>query len=124
MKEAIHPNTRYGEGGQTWVVWSKRIRVKVKRWKAQLYREYLKRKRGQLAQTTRIALRYIRLIIRFICMSRGMVYRTPALPYGAFHESVHDRRYALFRRRAVGKAFRMSPLQIPAHPRRGQPLTD
>ncbi|WP_143072990.1 hypothetical protein [Parapedobacter indicus] len=38
--------------------------------------------------------------------------------------SVHDSRYALFRRGAVDNLYRMSPFQIPGRSRRGLSMTD
>ncbi|WP_257667204.1 hypothetical protein [Parapedobacter tibetensis] len=104
---AVPPQASDGEAGHTpagkaWVVWSKRIRAKVKLWKAQIHRYYLKLMRKHVALTSRLTFGYVRLITFVISVSRRLLFRKPALPYGAINVSAHDRRYALFRRRAVG----------------------
>lgn len=117
-----------GDGGveqppaNRWKALIIRINAKVMRWQAQIHRYYLKLMRRHVALVIRRTFGYVRLIVFLIGVLRRLLFRRPALPYGVIHASVHDCRDALFRRRAVKKAFRRFPLQIAVHPRPGQPV--
>ncbi len=99
-----------------WKAMIVRIKVKVKQWQAQIHRYFLAHMRNHLAQTTKLAFGFIRLIALTIGILRRLLFRKPALPYGAINVSVHDRRYAVFRRRAVLAKFPGIILTIPILP--------
>jgi len=103
----VLPRQQRGDGGverppaNRWKALIIRIKAKVKQWQAQIRRYYLSRMRNHLALTTKLAFGYVWLIAFTIGILRRLLFCKPALSYGAINVSVHDRRYALFRRRAV-----------------------
>ncbi len=124
----VPPRLQHGDGGveqspaNRWKALIMRIKAKAKQWQAQIHRYYLKLMRRHVALITKLTFGYIRLIVFVIGISRGLLFRKSALPYGARQSVAHDRRYALFRRGAVCTAYGCLPLQIPAHPWHGQPI--
>lgn len=68
--------------------------------RAQLYREYLASQ--LLVLLCVLMLRYLRLVMQVMAVSRRKLFRASAFPCGVINRSIHDRRYAVFRRRAVG----------------------
>ncbi|MEC3879135.1 hypothetical protein [Parapedobacter sp. 10938] len=107
------PRPQRGDGGadqvkaKGWKALVKRAKAKVTAWQAQIRRYYLARMRKHVALTTRRTFGFVRLIAFIIHISRRMLFRKTALPYGMLTQVVHDRRFALFRRRAVDKTFRL-----------------
>lgn len=81
-----------------------RVKAKVTAWRAQIRGDYLALKRKHVALTTKPIFRFVRLIAITVRVSRWMWFHRPALSYGAMNRFVHDRRFALFRRRAVSYA--------------------
>lgn len=73
---------------------------KLERAQTQLYRKYLASQ--LLALLCVLMLRYLRLVMQVMAVSRRKLFQASALPYGVINRSIHDRRYAVFRRRAVG----------------------
>ncbi|SFC84227.1 hypothetical protein SAMN05421747_13514, partial [Parapedobacter composti] len=83
-----------------------RIKTKVNWWQAQIHRYYLTPMRRQMALITQLTFSYIRLVAFAIGVSRASLFRKPALPSGLIQVFVHDRRNAVFRRRAVSGTWR------------------
>ncbi len=114
--------TQHHDGGaeqppaNRWKALIIRIKAKVKRWQAQIRRYYLTPMRKHVALTTKRTFRFVRLIAFTVRVSRWMWFHRPALPYGAMNRFVHDRRFALFRRRAVGKHIPAGGTQPPLFP--------
>jgi len=110
---------QHGDGGaesptaNRWKALILRIKAKVKRWRAQVHRYYLTLMRKHMALITKLTFGYIRLIVFMIGILPRSLFRKPTLPNGDINTFVHDRRNALFRRRAVGKRLGMFPHQIP-----------
>src|SRR5690606_21396626 len=99
------PRQQCGDGGAEhvqangWKAFIQRVNTKAKRWQAQIHRYYLARMHKHVAPTTKRAFRFVRLIAFIIHLSRKMLFRETALPFGVLTQVVHDRRFALFRRR-------------------------
>ncbi len=80
--------------------WSRRVVLEqLAHWQALLFGAYLAN--GLLAITLVFMLRYLRLVIRLINVYWTQLFQATALPFVVVTRFVHDRRYALFRRRAV-----------------------
>lgn len=75
------------------------ITGRLERMQTELYGKYLASR--LLALLYRSMLRYLRLVVRSIDIGLEQLFHPEALPYAPLTRSVHDRRYALFRRRAV-----------------------
>lgn len=130
------PRQQRGDGGAEillagrWKVQVKRIKTKVRQWRAQVHRYYLMRMRKHLALSTEHTFRFVQLIAFSISVPLRMLFCNPRLPFGAINRFVHDCRYALFRRRAVhpisGNRLRIPilPGQLLGERRRVRPLTD
>jgi len=109
---------------------ARRVKVKVKQWQAKIHRYYLARMRKYVALTTKRAFRSVRLIAFIIGVLRRLLFRKSALPYGIINRIVHNRRFALFRRRAVYvvsvNRFENtgSPQLVLGERRPSQPMTD
>ncbi|MFC3198262.1 hypothetical protein ACFOET_11625 [Parapedobacter deserti] len=104
------PRQQRGDGGaeqvpaKGWKALVGRVKAKVTARQAQIHRYYLAHMRKHVALTTKLTFRFVRLIAITVRVSRWMWFRRPALSYGAMNRFVHDRRFALFRRRAVSYA--------------------
>lgn len=66
---------------------------------AQLFEAYLATR--MLALTLVLMVRYLRLVIRLVDVYRTQLFQATALPSVVVTRFAHDRKYALFRRRAV-----------------------
>lgn len=87
----------------------------------QLHRKYLAVPMLTLAYM--LMLRYLQLLIGIIPVRPEIASPRAAYPYGVTEQIIHDCRFAVFRRRAVGQRLGASwPIAKP--PRRGQPVTD
>src|SRR5690606_28541242 len=101
------PRQQRGDGGaeqvpaKGWKALVRRVIAKVTAWQAQIRGYYLARMREHVALTTKRTFRFVRLVVFIIRISRRMLFRRPAVPFGVLTQVVHDRRFALFRRRAV-----------------------
>ena len=83
------------------------ITSRLEQMQAQLYRKYLELE--LLALMYCFMLRYLRLVIRLIDIGREQLFHAETLPSVVLTRSVHDRRHALFRRRAVSQTS-LSPI--------------
>src|SRR5699024_9945976 len=64
---------------------ARRVKAKVKHWQAKIHRYYLARMRRHVALTTSRTFVYIRLFNFIVRISRTMLFRKTALPFGAIN---------------------------------------